>query len=39
MILLTLFAAFFWYFVGPLALGLGVGDTWLDWRNRAGKKS
>ena len=38
-ILLTLFAAFFWYLVGPLALGLGVGDTWLDWRNRAGQKS
>ncbi len=37
--LLVLFAAFFWYVVGPLALGLGVGDTWLDWRRRAGRKS
>lgn len=38
-VLLVLFAAFFWYVVGPLALGVGVGDTWLDWRNRAGRKS
>ena len=38
-VLLVLFAAFFWYMVGPLALGLGVGDTWLDWRTRAGRKS
>ena len=38
-ILLTLFVAVFWYLVGPLAQGLGVGDTWLDWRNRARQKS
>jgi hypothetical protein len=38
-ILLVCFTAFFWYIVGPLALGVGVGDTWLDWRARAGRKS
>ena len=25
---------FFWNIIGALALGLGLGDTWLDWRAR-----
>lgn len=33
--LLVLMALLFWNFLGVMALGLGVGDTWLDWRARA----
>jgi hypothetical protein len=35
---MLVFAAFFipvWPFIGAFALGLGLGDTWLDWRSRA----
>jgi hypothetical protein len=28
-------AMLFWNFIGVMALGLGVGDTWLDWRSRS----
>ena len=35
MALLIVFAVLFWHVLGALALGLGVGDTWLDWRRRA----
>jgi hypothetical protein len=35
MALLIGFALFFWYVLGVMALGLGLGDTWLDWRTRA----
>ena len=28
----------FWNVLGVMALGLGVGDTWLDWRSRARPK-
>ena len=24
-----------WQLLAPFALAIGVGDTWLDWRNRA----
>ena len=27
-------ALLFWNVLGVMALGLGVGDTWLDWRSR-----
>ena len=39
MALLIGFAVLFWHVLGVLALGLGVGDTWLDWRNRARPKT
>jgi hypothetical protein len=32
---LILVAVLFWNVLGVMALGLGVGDTWLDWRARA----
>lgn len=32
LIVMTIFA---WPLLGALALGVGVGDTWLDWRHRA----
>ncbi|HVT39809.1 MAG TPA: hypothetical protein VHE78_12230 [Gemmatimonadaceae bacterium] len=35
MALLIGFSVFFWYVLGVMALGLGLGDTWLDWRTRA----
>jgi hypothetical protein len=35
MALLIAFSLFFWHVLGVLALGLGLGDTWLDWRARA----
>jgi len=35
MALLIGFSLFFWYVLGVMALGLGLGDTWLDWRTRA----
>jgi predicted membrane protein DUF2232 len=35
MALLIGFSLFFWHVLGVLALGLGLGDTWLDWRARA----
>lgn len=34
-IMLVLATLLAWPLVGLLALGLGLGDTWLDWRNRA----
>jgi hypothetical protein len=33
--LLVIVALLFWNVLGVMALGLGVGDTWLDWRSRA----
>lgn len=34
---LVVIALLFWNILGVLALGLGVGDTWFDWRARAAK--
>jgi hypothetical protein len=31
---LVVISLMFWSILGPLALGLGVGDTWFDWRSR-----
>lgn len=39
MALLIGFALLFWYILGMLALGVGVGDTWLDWRRRVRTKT
>jgi hypothetical protein len=39
MALLILFSIFFWHVLGVLALGLGLGDTWLDWRTRARRRA
>ena len=36
--LLIVVALLFWNVLGVMALGLGVGDTWLDWRSRARPK-
>ena len=36
---LVVLALLFWNVLGVMALGLGVGDTWLDWRNRARPKT
>jgi hypothetical protein len=36
---LVVIALLFWNVLGVLALGLGVGDTWFDWRSRAQKKA
>ncbi len=36
--LLVVIALLFWNILGVMALGLGVGDTWLDWRSRAKAK-
>ena len=33
--MLVLLALLFTPAVGILALGLGLGDTWVDWRGRA----
>jgi hypothetical protein len=35
MVPLFLFALLAWQLFGAVALGLGLGDTWLDWRSRA----
>lgn len=32
--LLFVFGVVFWQVLGVVALGVGVGDTWLDWRRR-----
>jgi len=37
--LLVVFALLFWNVLGVMALGIGVGDTWLDWRSRARQKT
>ena len=37
--LLIGFAVLFWHVIGVLALGLGAGDTWLDWRRRVRPKT
>jgi hypothetical protein len=37
--MLVVIALLFWNVLGVMALGLGVGDTWLDWRNRARPKT
>src|SRR5262249_9800767 len=36
---LVVIALLFWNVLGVLALGLGVGDTWFDWRARARQKT
>ncbi|MDA1081246.1 MAG: DUF2232 domain-containing protein [Gemmatimonadetes bacterium] len=36
--LLVVVSLLFWNVLGVLALGLGIGDTWLDWRSRARPK-
>lgn len=38
-VFLTLFIVFFWHVVGVVAVGIGLGDTWFDWRGRARPKS
>lgn len=37
--LLVVFSLLFWNVLGVMALGVGVGDTWLDWRSRARPKT
>ena len=37
--MLVVIALLFWNVLGVMALGLGVGDTWLDWRSRARPKT
>ncbi len=37
--LLYALAVFAWPFIGALAFGVGLGDTWLDLRSRAQAKS
>ncbi len=34
LVLLVILGIVFWPFMLPIALGLGIGDTWLDWRSR-----
>lgn len=36
---LVVLALLFWNVLGVMALGLGVGDTWFDWRARARQKT
>jgi Predicted membrane protein (DUF2232) len=36
---LALFTVLFWYVVGVVAVGVGLGDTWFDWRRRTRPKS
>jgi hypothetical protein len=36
---LVVVALLFWNILGVMALGLGVGDTWFDWRARARQKT
>ncbi|MBX9927455.1 MAG: YybS family protein [Gemmatimonadaceae bacterium] len=38
-VLLVITGVLFWNVLGVLALGLGLGDTWLDWRSRARSKT
>lgn len=38
-VVLALFTFFFWHVVGMVALAIGVGDTWFDWRRRLRPKS
>jgi hypothetical protein len=33
-VMLVLASLFAWWLIGPIALMLGLGDTWLDWRSR-----
>ena len=35
MTLMVGLAIFMWPVLGVFALGVGLGDTWLDWRRRA----
>lgn len=35
----TLLLVMFWSVIGAVALAIGVGDTWLDWRRRPRPKS
>lgn len=36
---LVVLGLLFWNVLGVMALGLGVGDTWFDWRSRARQKT
>lgn len=39
MVMLTIFTLLFWHVVGVVAAGIGLGDTWFDWRRRSRPKS
>ena len=38
-VVLAVFAVIFWPVVGMVATGLGLGDTWFDWRRRTRQES
>ncbi len=38
-VMLVISSVFGWWLMGPIALVLGLGDTWLDWRSRIEAKS
>ena len=38
-VLFTVFTLFFWPVVGGVAVGVGLGDTWFDWRRRERPKT
>lgn len=38
-VVLLLFTFFFWHVVGMVAVAIGIGDTWFDWRRRLRPKS
>jgi hypothetical protein len=37
-VMLVVAAVFAWPIMAALAFGIGLGDTWLDWRSRAQSK-
>lgn len=39
LVLWTIVLVLFWSIIGAVALAVGVGDTWLDWRRRSRSKS
>ena len=38
-VFLTIFTLLFWHVVGLVAVAIGIGDTWFDWRRRSRPKS
>lgn len=38
-VVFVLFTFFFWHVVGLVAVAIGIGDTWFDWRRRLRPKS
>lgn len=38
-VVFVIFTVLFWYLVGAVAVGVGLGDTWFDWRRRVRPKS